>query len=148
MALTFIKYIPLVLIWIGFYIPLFIILNKYIKIREIRKNKEITNKTYELYSKLDPKLMDSELDEWIKKYINRYMIKNFIVQNIDYIKKDQIDEMVRDITKELMIDISDLYLFYIKLLVNIQNDDDLLQFIYYKASDRILEVVTEYNTPK
>lgn len=117
----------------------------YLGNKEIIKNKEIDLKKMQLYSSLDPKLLNNELDEWIKKYINKYIIKNFLVHDIQFIKKDEIDEMIKNITKIAMLDMSDMYLFYVKLLINIEDENNVLSFIYDKVSDLVLDVVTEFN---
>lgn len=121
-----------------------ITLNKKEKI----KMKELELEKLKVFITIDTKLVNEEIDKFIKKYIDRYMIKNIIINDIDYIKKDQIDSMVKDITKLAIIEMSDLYLNYCTLLTNISNDDDLLNFIYYKTTDLVLNVVTEFNKPQ
>ena len=57
------------------------------------------------------------------------MTKDILANQVAYIKNDQADNMVKDITKEVILDMSDLYLSYCKLLYNISNQDDLTKVI-------------------
>ena len=114
---------------------------KYIDI----KNKQIENEKMRLYSTVDPKLVKQELVNYIRDYTARYMTKNIMVNQIDFIKNDQMDEMVRAIIKDVVLNMSDLYLSYCKLLYTINTEEDLLQYIYYLTVDVVLDIVTEFN---
>lgn len=118
-----------------------------IKIEEIEK-KKVENNKIELYSKIDPKLVKQELINLIRDYTARYMTKSIMVNHIDFIKNDQMDEMVKSIVKDVMLEMSDMYLVYCKLLYNINNEDDLLKVIYHLTVDVVLDVVTEFNKTK
>ena len=50
--------------------------------------------------------------------------------------------------KKISLEISDLYIFYIKILVSIQDDNDLLAYIDRKVKQHVLEFVTDYNKTK
>lgn len=121
-----------------------IIIEKRNKLEELK----IKNEQYSLFMKMDPKLIENEIDELVKKYLNEYYLNNIFSNNIDFIRRDQIDLMVRELTKNITSEISELYLFYIKCLTNIGNDDDLLKYIYKKVKEHVLDFVTEYNKPK
>ena len=136
------------LIYAGCINTFIILLFRYLNKMEERKDREIENEKMNLYSTLDINAIDKTIDEIIKKYINKYIIQNVLINGETYIKKDVIEEMVRDITKQFIVDISDLHLFYIKMLTNINTENDLLEFIYKKVCDRTLEIVTEYNKPE
>lgn len=111
------------------------------------KELEIKNNQYLLFMQMDPKLIENEIDELIKKYLNDYYLNNIFSSNIDFIRREQIDIMVKQLVKNIIEDISELYLFYIKCLTNIRNDDDLLKYIYKKVKEHVLDFVTEYNKP-
>lgn len=137
-----------IVIIMGTLFNIFIYINDGIKqICEI-KNKEIENQKAELFMKADPNIANKEIEEMISDYINRYVVRHFLINNIDFIRKDEIDMMVKKITREVILDISELYLFYVKILVSIKDDDDLIRFINRKVSDKVLEFVTEFNKPK
>ena len=73
------------------------------------------------------------------------MTKNIIVNQINFIKNDQADQMVRDVVKDITFEMSDLYLSYCKLLYVINNEDDLTKIIYRLTVDVVLDAITEYN---
>ena len=108
---------------------------------------DVTNKKYELYCKLDPELLENEIDKFINGKISAYVKYNFIINRILYITSAEIDKMNKEIIKQVMIELPDLYLFYIRNLININNDEDLLKYITRKSRELCLNVVTEYNKP-
>lgn len=126
------------------YYYLIIIIDKKNKLKEM----EIKNNQYSLFSNLEPKLIEEEIDNLIDKYINIYYINYMIPNNIDYLRKDYIEKMVKELTKQIIMDISELYVFYIKCLVSIKSDQDLLTYIHKKVKEHVLTFVTDYNKPK
>ncbi len=110
-----------------------------------KEKKKAENEKLKLYASIDPKLVKQELILLIKDYTARYMTKNIMVNHIDFIKNDQIDAMVKSIVKDTVLDMSDMYLSYCKLLYNVSNEDDLLKVIYYLTVDVVLDAVTEFN---
>lgn len=126
------------------YYYLIIIIDKKNKLKEM----EIKNNQYSLFVNLDPKLIEEEIDNLIDKYINIYYINYMIPNNIDYLRKDYIEKMVKELTKQIIMDISELYVFYIKCLVSIKSDQDLLTYIHKKVKEHVLTFVTDYNKPK
>lgn len=122
-------------------------ISRYLNNKNILEEMQIKNKQYELFMHMDPKLAEEEIDNLIKKYINEYVLSNFIVNKINYIKKPQVDQMIKTLDKVLILEISELYIFYIKTLTNIRNEDDLLNYIDKKVKEHVLEFVTEFNKP-
>ena len=130
---------------------LYLICNLVKEISEKRNNQktlELENKKIELFMQMDPKMAESEIDELVKKYLNDYIIKNFLISNIDYIKKNEIDKMVKELDRNIVREISELYIFYIKILTNITDEEDLIKYIDKKVKEHVLEFVTEFNRPK
>jgi len=109
------------------------------------KNKELENDKLKLYSTIDPKVVREELNDLIRQYVARYMTKNILVNQVTFIKNDQVDAMVKDIIKDVVINMSDLYLSYCKLLYNISNQEDLTEVIYFLTVDIVLDTVTNFN---
>ena len=109
------------------------------------KNKELENDKLKLYSTIDPKVVREELNDLIRQYVARYMTKNILVNQVTFIKNDQVDKMVKDIIKDVVINMSDLYLSYCKLLYNISNQEDLTEVIYFLTVDIVLDTVTNFN---
>ena len=118
-----------------------------VKIKDIAE-KKIENEKINLYAKIDPKLVKQELVNLIRDYTARYMTKSIMVNHINFIKNDQIDNMIKSIVEDVILDMSDMYLTYCKLLYNVTNEDELLKVIYYLTVDVVLEVVTEFNKEK
>ena len=116
-----------------------------INIIDEKEKKKAENEKLKLYASIDPKLVKQELILLIKDYTARYMTKNIMVNHIDFIKNDQIDAMVKSIVKDTVLDMSDMYLSYCKLLYNVSDEDDLLKVIYYLTVDVVLDAVTEFN---
>lgn len=112
------------------------------------KNKEIELEKLKILISIDPKLVKTELTNLIKDYTNRYMTKNILANQIIFIKNDQVEEMVKSIIKEVVLDLSPLYLEYCKLLYNVNDEDDLIKVIHKITVDVVLEVVTNYNRPQ
>lgn len=112
------------------------------RIREI----ESKNKTYELFASIDPEAVQKELDTYFERYVNRYITYKFIANKVIYIKQDDIEKMVSDTTKLIMIEISELYIYYIKLLRSIDNNEDLIQYIYSRVSTITIDTVANYNS--
>jgi hypothetical protein len=126
------------------YYYLFIIIEK----RNTIKEMELKNEQYDLFMKMDPKLADEEIDKLIDKYIDEYTINIILMSNIDYMKSEDIDKMIKTLTRDITLKLSELYIFYIKILVNISSDDDLLRYIHKRVKNKVLLFVTEYNKPR
>ena len=117
-------------------------INEKNRIREI----ESKNKTYELFASIDTEAVQKELDTYFERYVNRYITYKFIANKVIYIKQDDIEKMVSDTTKLIMIEISELYIYYIKLLRSIDNNEDLIQYIYSRVSTITIDTVANYNS--
>lgn len=135
-------------IMISIYIIFFFVIKPTIDKKIKLKSMEIENYKMDLLMKLDPVLAENAIDELVKKYLAEYVLTNFIINSINYIRKEQIEKMVRDLTKKISIEISELYVFYIKTLTNIKSDDDLIGYVYKKVKEHTVNYVTEFNKPK
>ena len=106
----------------GFIVVLYLLANKIIKIIQSKielKNKQLEQDKVKLYSTIDTKLVKQELQLLISEYTARYMTKNIMVNHVSFIKNDQVDDMVKSIVKDTILEMSDLYLTYCKLLYNV-----------------------------
>ena len=108
---------------------------------------ELDNEKYRIYMDISPNTVEEEIDKFIKDKLDQYMLENFIIQDIQFIKADEIEKMIKDLDKIVLLSMSDLYVFYCKLLTNISNEDDLIRFINDKVRNLVLAVVTEFNKP-
>ena len=106
---------------------------------------EIQNKKCELQMRMDPKLAEKEIEDLAKDYLNQYALVNFITKQIPFIREQEVNEMIRYLDKQILLEISELYIFYIRCIVNINDEDDLLAFIDRKVKEQVLEFVTNFN---
>lgn len=137
----------LYLITLGSFIYLFIkYIMPYLNKKNENKEKEIKNKKYELFKDLDPDIMKESIDKYFKSEANRYIAYKFIANKSMYIKTDEINEMIKDVTKLIYIEISELYVFYIKMTRSIDNDDDLLEYIHNRVQNICIEAVSNFNS--
>lgn len=137
----------LYLITLGSFIYLFIkYIMPYLNKKNENKEKEIKNKKYELFKDLDPDIMKESIDKYFKSEVNRYIAYKFIANKSMYIKTDEINEMIKDVTKLIYIEISELYVFYIKMTRSIDNDDDLLEYIHNRVQNICIEAVSNFNS--
>ena len=135
----------------GFIVVLYLLANKIIKIIQSKielKNKQLEQDKVKLYSTIDTKLVKQELQLLISEYTARYMTKNIMVNHVSFIKNDQVDDMVKSIVKDTILEMSDLYITYCKLLYNVNDEDYLLKVIYYLTVDIVLDAVTKFNGSK
>lgn len=130
----------LVLIWF-----LQFILKPYLNTKNELRDKEIKNKRDELYMNMDTELVEKEIDNMIEKEMNQYVLINFISQNIIYIRQPEIEKMIIRLTNEICGKISGLYIFYIRVLVNIDNEDELRSFVKGKVQEHVLKFTIDYN---
>lgn len=110
------------------------------------KEKEIKNKKYELFKTIDTEAMNKIIDDYFDQYINRYIAYKFLSKKQMYIKSEEMENMIKDLTKLIYIQISELYIFYISMNQSISNDDDLLEYIHTKVQNMCIESTMNYNS--
>lgn len=123
-----------------------LILLPILKYKENIKNKELKIEESKLYSNIDINEVNALLDKYFDDRAKSYILNNFIKNKISYVNAEQKRAMVRDLTKSTILDISELYIYYIKLLHNLNTDDDLTSFIYAMISKYTEENVAALNS--
>ena len=118
----------------------------YINKKNELKEKEIKNKKYELFKTIDTEAMNKVIDDYFDQYINRYIAYKFLSKKQMYIKSEEMENMIKDLTKLIYIQISELYIFYISMNQSISNDDDLLEYIHTKVQNMCIESTMNYNS--
>lgn len=116
-------------------------LNDKNKIRE----KEIKNKKYELFNNVDTEFINEKLDKYFEKSVNRYIVYKFISNKVTFIGSDDVETMINDLTKFIIIDISELYVFCISMISAINSQEDLIRFIKNKVQNTTIEAVSNFN---
>lgn len=132
----------LILVFIWF---LQFILKPYLGEKNELRDKEIKNKRDELYMAMDPELIEKEIDSMVEKEMNQYVLINFISQNILYIRQPDIEKMIILLTNEISNKISGLYIFYIRVLVRVETEDELQSYIKQKVQEHVLKFTIDYN---
>ena len=51
---------------------------------------ELDNEKYRIYMDISPNTVEEEIDKFIKDKLDQYMLENFIIQDIQFIKADEI----------------------------------------------------------
>lgn len=134
-----------------FFFALFVILVtfgmiKYIvdKIEE-RKSKELELKKTELYTLIDPIKLDNLISEWIHTYIRKYILTNYTIHNVNFVNQDMTKLMIKEVSSQIIVEMSDMYLAFIKLKYNLNRDEDLIKYVYNLVSDEVLIAISDYN---
>ena len=128
-----------------FSIYVFIRFMKYLEEKNKLKKIELENNKYDLFMRMDPKLAEKEIEDMIKKKVQEYAFTNFIMKRISYVMDSQINEMIKYLDKQIILEISEMYIFYIKIIANIEDETDLLNFINKKVQEQVLDFVTDFN---
>ena len=111
------------------------------------KNKEVQTKEYEMFMEFDTENAIKLINDYIDDYIANYSLYNFALQDKEYIGQEDAEIMIKEITKTVVINLSELYLFYIKMLRGINSDEDLILYIRDIVKERALIYITETNKP-
>lgn len=110
------------------------------------KDRSVKNEKYKLFNEIDSEAIEEKINNYIENYINRYILYKFIAQKVIYINQDDLTTMINDVTKNIIIDISELYTYYISLIYNIDGDESLISIIKNKVTNSAVEIVTNYNS--
>jgi hypothetical protein len=107
--------------------------------------KDVKNKANTFFSTIDIESVNKLITEYIQKYIDRYIVYKFISNKKLYINEESTDTMIKDVTKNVMRDISELYVFYFKLLYSIDDTEDLIRYVHDKVMIQTIDSVSSYN---
>lgn len=127
-----------------FCITKFIVMPYFNKKNELLE-KDVKNKANTFFSNIDIESVNKLITEYIQKYIDRYIVYKFISNKKLYIDEESTDTMIKDVTKNVMRDISELYVFYFKLLYSIENTEDLIRYVHDKVMIQTVDSVSSYN---
>ena len=117
-----------------------------IKERNKIDKEEQKNKRDSLFMQVSAEYAQNEIDKYIDGYINRYYANTMNYDNYEYIRSDMQREMLNEITKSIIKEIPQLYLFYISLLINIESEEELAKFVYKNTKARLILFISEHNT--
>lgn len=145
--MNYIIILLIVVLVLSFFIWSTIYITKhYLEPKNKLEEMKIKNDKYNLFSTLSIEAINQYLDDYFERHIQQYISMKFLARKITYIKEEDCETMVRDITKVVALEISELYIFYIKMIYNISTDEDLLKFINSKVKIVAIEQVSAYNS--
>ena len=124
----------------------FIIIKPYLTELNKIRYMEAKNEEYRLFVDISPELITKSLDDYFEEYVKRYIVYRFVSNKIMYINKEETELMVKNITKNIALNISELYIFYIKTIHAINSDDDLIRFINDKVKNICVEEIMQFNS--
>lgn len=128
------------LIWATIYIT-----KKYLIPKNENKQMELKNQKYNLLSTLSVESINVALTEYFTDYLQKYIAYKFMARKINYINEENVELMIKDITKLIYLEISELYIFYIRMIYSINQDEDLLKYINSKVKEIAIDLVSNYN---
>lgn len=112
------------------------------------ESKRIEVEKTKAYANIDTVAVNKEVDEWLKGYLDIYILKNITIPSVDYIKSGEAQDMLRNTCLKVMEELSELYRWYISLLVKSDTEDAIIDFLVGKLSLMVVNYVSEFNQPK
>lgn len=145
--MTFNNYITIWILMIFAFITLFYIflIKPVIKTKQSIQNKQATNDLYNIFMRIDPNSCLDYVDKFILNYVKEYVFWNITGKGDDYIKKPEIDKMNNVVTRTVILEIPELYIFYIRMVYNVTDDESLMAFVRHETEKEVLLYTTEYN---
>ena len=75
----------------------------------------------------------------------RYIAYKFVANKMTFINNDDTETMIKDLSKLIIIEMSELYLNYIKLVTAINTDEDYIRYIHSRVQNVVIENVSSFN---
>lgn len=124
----------------------FLIIKPYFTSIAASKANEVQNEKYKLFTTISPEAVQVSIDTYVDNIVSKYIVFKFVSKKKGYINDQETDAMVKDITKMISLDISELYIFYIRMVADIHDDDGLLRYIHGKVRNAVVDNVSKYNS--
>lgn len=128
-------------IWTVIYIT-----DKYLIPKNNIKELELKNETYNLFAQISVEKVNEYINNYFEEHVKQYIAMKFVLKRQNYIKESECDILVKDLTKVIYIEISELYLFYIRMIYKINTDEDLLKFINIKVKNIAIDYIASFNS--
>lgn len=122
-----------------------LIIRDYLKEKNRISLLKVKNEQYDIFMRMNPDEILSTIDSFIETYVTRYIVYKFVSKKVTYIKHEEVTNMVNDITKLIAVEISELYVFYIKMIREISTEEDLISFIHTRVQNACIEHVSTFN---
>ena len=130
----------------GFVVTAFLVVNPFLKSIAATRAIEAQNEKYKLFINISPEAMRASVDEYVDNIVSKYIVYKYVSKKETYIRETEVDNIVKDITKLITVDISELYVFYIKMIADVHNDEGLLRYINGKVRNSVVQSVSSYNS--
>jgi hypothetical protein len=123
----------------------FLFINPYMKSMIDIKNKTVTNEKYSIYATINPDNIRINITNLMDECIRTYYLYHLSFKENRYITEGEANEMIKSVSSTVYLSMSDLYLFYIKMLYEVKTDEDVLGYINRLVKERVLLFITENN---
>ena len=112
---------------------------------EERKNKDLELRKTELYTLIDPNKLNNLIAEWVHTYVQKYILTNMTIHNIEFINQDMTKLMIKEVSTQIILEMSDMHLTFLKLKFNMNKQEDLIKYVYNLVTDDVIVTVSDYN---
>ena len=109
------------------------------------RDKQVKNELYKLYSQIDPDILIQSIDSLVDRKIQEYMLINIDTRESRYMNAQDTDDMIKNVSASLYLNLSDMYITFIKMIHSISSDEDLIVFINNEVKMRSIPIVLENN---
>ena len=130
----------------GFVVVAFLVAQPFLKSIASTRAMEAQNEKYKLFTNISPEAMHASINDYVDKTVSQYIVYKFMSKKQTYIRENEVENIVLDITKLISLDISELYIFYIKMISDVHDDEGLLRYIRGKVRNSVVESVSSYNS--
>ena len=124
--------------------------NKVIQSKQI--DEQFRLEKYKFYNSVDIEKINKYIDDYIKNSLDLYMFNTG--RSLDpylYLSDDDIKDIIKGTTYQVIHNMSDMYLSYISLLYRIEYDDngdisiDTVSYIRNRVRDKVILMVSNIN---
>lgn len=140
------------MIYIGIGIVLFVISFSYFKYNENKEQKRMNDHQITILNnsiEIDLPDIIGSFDAFVEMIMNQYLDLNFNFRtDSNYINTEMEEELLRNISKEVMDSISAFMVHKLSLVYKIVDEDDLANIITKTVYLKLLKFVTETNAIK
>lgn len=137
--------LSIIIICVTIFMVFFLFINPYMKSMIDIKNKAVTNEKYSIYATINPDNIRINITNAIDECIKTYYLWHFSYKENRYITEGEANEIIKSVSSTVYLSMSDLYLFYIKMLYEVKTDEDVLGYINRLVKERVLLFITENN---
>lgn len=115
------------------------------QLRILRETNDVER--LKIYTDFDFDKIDIRINKLIEDAGNSYRLENFEYMNPDeiYLTEDIMNRMIRQMTKDVTKRITPAMMSLMKLSYNIENKDDLVEFLYEKIRMYVFNYSLEVN---